>query len=141
LKSTGPKSPKGKGRSRLNSLKHGLSANLDSLPGESMRAHRARLDRWASRLEPRDALDRTRHEQAVRLSWRLDRSERRYVAKVTCKAATADSERAEAIAHEVLALYRRRRNAAGADPNRKRKPGAHEIPGGEGDVTQESQTG
>ena len=34
-KSTGPRTPRGKARSRLNGLKHGLTASIGILPGES----------------------------------------------------------------------------------------------------------
>jgi hypothetical protein len=60
-RSTGPRTPEGKSRSRLNALKHGLTARTLVLPGEDPEAFRGRLEAfvcvlltpyWRPRHEP-----------------------------------------------------------------------------------------
>ena len=43
-KSTGPKTPEGKNRSKFNAMKHGMDAKTPVLPGEDAEAYR-RADR------------------------------------------------------------------------------------------------
>jgi len=43
-KSTGPRTPEGKSRSRFNRLQHGLAATVPVLPGEDPAAFQARVD-------------------------------------------------------------------------------------------------
>ncbi len=75
-KSTGPKTPQGKMRSRMNALKHGLDAEILILPGEQEAEYREREGAWAASHPPRDPLEAELLEQAVQLSWRFDRAER-----------------------------------------------------------------
>ena len=75
-KSTGPRTPEGKGRSRFNAIKHGIRAATPVLPGEDVDALNARLDRWTADLSPRDDVERFLVHRAVRLSWQLDRADR-----------------------------------------------------------------
>jgi len=103
-KSTGPKTGEGKCRARLNSLKHGLTAKLDVLPGENPKAYRARLDAWTAGLRPDNEFERDLLKRAVRISRQLAWAQRAYVARATAKFEDAGSERAHAIADEVLAL-------------------------------------
>jgi hypothetical protein len=69
--STGPRSPQGKMRSRLNALKHGMRAKTDVLPGEDAAAFDARLRRWTADLAPRDDVEAFLVRRAVQLSWQL----------------------------------------------------------------------
>ncbi len=75
-KSTGPRSASGKSRSRMNALKHGLDAQTLILPGEQESEYLERLDSWTGVYPPRDPLEQSLVEQAVRLSWQLDRADR-----------------------------------------------------------------
>ena len=50
LKSTGPRTPEGKKRSKFNALKHGLSAKTLVLPGEDPLAFQGRIDAWTASL-------------------------------------------------------------------------------------------
>jgi hypothetical protein len=60
----------------MNALKHGLHARTIVLPGEDAAAYQARLDTWRAEVKPRDALEESLLEQAVGLSWQLDRADR-----------------------------------------------------------------
>src|SRR5262245_54685440 len=64
-KNTGPRTPEGKNRSRLNGLKHGLTAQTPVLPGEDPRAYQARLETWTADLQPRTDLERFLIERVV----------------------------------------------------------------------------
>jgi hypothetical protein len=75
-KSCGPKTAAGKVRSRMNALKHGLDAETLILEGEDEAAYRRRHEAWTAVGPPRDGLEATLIDQAVRLSWRLDRANR-----------------------------------------------------------------
>jgi hypothetical protein len=59
----------------LNALKHGLDAKTMILPGEDATAYQARLDTWRAEVQPRNALEESLLEQAVDLSWQLDRAD------------------------------------------------------------------
>jgi hypothetical protein len=52
-RSTGPRTPEGKARSRFNAVKHGMSATPPVLPGEDPDAFRRRREAWAEALSPR----------------------------------------------------------------------------------------
>ncbi len=75
-KSTGPSTPSGKLRSRMNALKHGLDAQTVILAGENESDDRDRLAAWMAHYRPRNPLEASLVEQAVQLSWRLDRADR-----------------------------------------------------------------
>src|SRR5689334_855369 len=67
-KSTGPKTPEGKNRSKFNALKHGLSAKTLVLPGEDGEAFQGRLDAWTNDLAPRNDLEHDLVGRAVQVS-------------------------------------------------------------------------
>jgi hypothetical protein len=109
-KSTGPKTIDGKKRSRMNALKHGLDAETLILPGEDPAAFRDRLDAWRSGHPPRSPREEDLLEQAVRLSWRLDRADRAldaYLAERLARDEDARRQRAEAQAVEAVEIGRR----------------------------------
>jgi hypothetical protein len=75
-RSTGPKSAGGKSRLSMNALKHGLDAEKLILPGENEAEYQERLESWSAAQPPRDSLEASLLEKAVRLSWQLDRADR-----------------------------------------------------------------
>ncbi len=75
-RSTGPTSARGKANSRMNALKHGLDAETLILPGEREADYQDRREAWVAKFPPRDPLEASLLEQAVRLSWQLDRADR-----------------------------------------------------------------
>jgi hypothetical protein len=60
----------------MNALKHGLDAETLILPGEDEARYQDRREAWAAAYPPRDTLEASLLEQAVGLSWRLDRADR-----------------------------------------------------------------
>jgi hypothetical protein len=105
-KSTGPRTPEGKARSRFNALKHGCRARSPILPGEDADAFRRRLDAWNGDLEPRDRVEQFLVHRAVQLSWQLERADRA-LAKGLDDARSAEVDRLAQLADEVAALGRR----------------------------------
>jgi hypothetical protein len=75
-KSTGPRTPAGKRRSRLNAIKHGLCARIPVLPGEDADAFRCRVDGFMDALQPRDDVELFLAEQAALAAWRAQRADR-----------------------------------------------------------------
>src|SRR5262245_19648935 len=106
-KSTGPKTAEGKARCRFNALKHGLTARTAVLPGEDPEAYEARLDGWTAGLRPANDVEGFLVEQAVRLSWQIDRADRAETARLATNTLHAPVEEAHAQADEVLVLGRR----------------------------------
>src|SRR5262245_34479657 len=74
--STGPRSPQGKERSRLNVIKHGMSARTPVLPGEDAEAFRRRVEDWTADLAPLNSVERFLVERAAMDSWKLERADR-----------------------------------------------------------------
>src|SRR5262249_23563300 len=74
--STGPRSPQGKERSRLNAIKHGMSARTPVLPGEDAEAFRRRVEDWTADPAPRNAVERFLVERAAMDSWKIERADR-----------------------------------------------------------------
>jgi hypothetical protein len=72
-KSTGPRTPEGKDRSRLNAVSPGLTAQTSVLPGED----RSELEELSAslmrQLDPRGVLQRLVAERIVSLAWKLRR--------------------------------------------------------------------
>ncbi len=91
-RSTGPCTLRGKSRSRLNAVTHGLTAETLILPGEDPRAFQRRLDDWTAQLEPANAFEHDLVRQVVTLSWRLDRAERVQDALIADSLGTSTAE-------------------------------------------------
>ena len=70
-RSTGPRTPRGKKRSSLNALKHGLSARTALLETEDRCAYEMHVAELEEELQPRTALQRMLFDEIVSLSWRL----------------------------------------------------------------------
>jgi hypothetical protein len=75
-KSTGPRTPEGKGRSKFNATKHGLTARSVLLPGEDPSQLAARQQQLIDDLQPRHSAEITAIELMAGAIWRSDRSER-----------------------------------------------------------------
>ena len=56
-KSTGPRTPEGKSRSRFNALKHGMTAKTLVLPGEDADVLQQRIEAWTSDLQPQNEVE------------------------------------------------------------------------------------
>ena len=77
-KSTGPKSDKGKAKSRENALKHGLRAFtlMPTLPSEDPKRIDERIQEWMDDVQPRNARERELTAQAAWLTIDLERAQR-----------------------------------------------------------------
>jgi hypothetical protein len=74
LKSTGPRSPEGKARSRFNSVTHGLTANQVCLPGESRAEYAQRRLEYFEDYRPATLLEADVLDDYVAARWRKDRA-------------------------------------------------------------------
>jgi hypothetical protein len=72
-KSTGPRTPTGKSRSKLNALKHGLTANTPVLPDEDPAAFEAFQQQLWDDCQPVTAREGMLVEELVGVAWRLRR--------------------------------------------------------------------
>jgi hypothetical protein len=73
-RSTGPKTPEGKARSRCNAFKHGLTGEGVVLPNEDAAEVERRLAAFQDELKPSGEIGRSLVRRAAFLSVRLDRS-------------------------------------------------------------------
>src|SRR5262249_19244582 len=105
-RSCGPRTPEGKARSRMNSLKHGLTAELVVLPGEDPERLEARAAARKEELKPQGELQDYLVERAVHQSWQLDRIDRAIAAKLKLNASFGDLDRDQAETDEALDLGR-----------------------------------
>ena len=71
--STGPKTPEGKAASRLNALKHGLTAELAVIPGEHTDLFDQTAQDFLDHLQPVGPVETLLVQQIVMASWRLVR--------------------------------------------------------------------
>ena len=72
-KSTGPRTPRGKEKSSLNAVRHGLTAQSSVLPGEDPAQLEALSDSLMKQLKPRGMVQRLMAERIVSLAWKLRR--------------------------------------------------------------------
>jgi hypothetical protein len=103
-KSTGPKTPEGKSRSRFNAVKHGMSAKTLVLPGEDPEALQQRIEAWTADLAPRNDVEQYLVDRAVQVSWQLDRADRADTARLTHIIRTATADETLRQGEEALAL-------------------------------------
>ena len=77
-KSTGPKSDKGKSKSRENALKHGLRSFtlMPTLPSEDPKRIDERIQEWMDDVQPRNTRERELTAQAAWLTIDLERAQR-----------------------------------------------------------------
>ena len=106
-KCTGPKSTAGKKRSRLNAVKHGLTAQIPVLPGEDPTQFHTRVDGYKTDLQPRGTLENDLVEQMAQQAWQIDRALTADAARLTIKIQTAAAESAVRDADQAAALGQR----------------------------------
>jgi hypothetical protein len=75
-RSKGPRTARGKARSRLNAVTHGLTAKTLILAGVEEPEYQRRRAAWRAELAPCNPYEEELVRQAVSLSWRLDRADR-----------------------------------------------------------------
>jgi hypothetical protein len=99
LKSTGPRTPKGKAAVRLNALKHGLLSQEILLPGEDGEALRELRERLRAELQPVGELENLLVDRIIDTFWRLGRLGRVETGIFTYELYGQLAERAEKEAH------------------------------------------
>ena len=72
-RSTGPRTPEGKEKSKFNAVRHGLTAQASVLPGEDPDQLEALSKDLMRQLEPRGMVQRLMAERIVSLAWKLRR--------------------------------------------------------------------
>lgn len=88
-KSTGPRTPEGKSRTRFNRLEHGLRAEEVVLPGEDPAAFEAERRAWFDDWKPTSHTRAVLVERAAAASWRLRRCVRAEAARLRARAEDA----------------------------------------------------
>jgi hypothetical protein len=73
IKSTGPASPRGKVRSSLNALRHGLTARVVVLPSEDLNAYEAFSREIVDSLDPQTPVERQFAQTVADNQWRINR--------------------------------------------------------------------
>ncbi len=92
LRSTGPRTPEGKGRSRANGLKHGLAGEGLVLPEGDAAEVARRTGALEAEMRPRTELGRILVGRVAFLSVRLERSERHEMAAVAGNVRNAEAD-------------------------------------------------
>src|ERR1700677_1295172 len=103
-KSTGPRTEKGKERSRLNAVTYGLRAETLVLLDEDPQALEGRKEAWRASLSPRDDVEQSTVDDAVEYAWLRDRARRAQAARLATHIANAGVDQAKREADEVLRL-------------------------------------
>jgi hypothetical protein len=106
-KSTGPRTPEGKNRSKFNALKHGMTAKTLVLPGEDAEAFQERIDAWTNDLQPRNDFERDLVVRAATVYWQLERADRADAARLTGIIHHAPAEEHRRQADQAAALGQR----------------------------------
>ncbi len=101
--SRGPKSPETKLRSRMNALKHGMTARI-LLPGEDEDAFRRHVADFLDALEPRNAAEAALAEQAALATWQIRRGERGEASRVAAAVRAAEASAGLENKDEVAAM-------------------------------------
>ncbi len=91
-RSTGPRTPEGKARSRRNSLKHGMTGAGIVLPSEDEAKIAARFTDFEADLNPKNGLARYLVERTALLSVRIDRCARQESALLSEKVIQAEAD-------------------------------------------------
>src|SRR3954447_9525080 len=103
-RSTGPRSPEGKARSKFNRVIHGCYSDEAILPGEDGDALEHRLTTWAAELGAATEPERYAAARAVHASWKLDRCQRAEAQILTRQVHDAEEGYDDRLAAEVERL-------------------------------------
>jgi hypothetical protein len=106
-KSTGPRTPEGKSRSRFNRLQHGLASTVPVLPGEDPAAFQARVDAVMESFAPQNQVEFDLLERVASTSWSLERARRAEAAQLCHKIRHAAIEREQTEKEEAIGLGER----------------------------------
>jgi hypothetical protein len=105
-RSHGPTSPEGKAHSRMNALKHGMTARLPVLPGEDPETFRQHVEGIVDSLIPRGPLELALAEQVALSLWKIERAERVEAARGAAALRAAEARAEDRRQEELAALGR-----------------------------------
>ncbi len=106
-RSTGPRTPEGKSRSRFNGLRHGLAATVRVLPGEDPAAFQARVDAVVESFAPQNQVQVNLLERVAATTWSLERATRAEAAQLCHKIRHDAIEREQKEKEEALVVGQR----------------------------------
>ncbi len=106
-KSTGPRTEAGKARSRMNAVKHGMTARVVLLPDEKPAEFRGWMTGYFDSLKPRNQLEIGQVERIAYLKWQLDRAIRAQSARLCEQAHSGAEEKRNRVEQEVGELTRK----------------------------------
>jgi hypothetical protein len=107
VKSSGPRTPEGKNRSRFNGLKHGLTASIPVIPGEDPAAYEARLEAMIESMAPRNQVELDLLGKVAAATWSLERATRAEAAQISHRVRNEAIERERRQEDDVIALGQR----------------------------------
>ena len=100
----GPVSPEGKTRSRMNAVKHGMTARIPVLPGEDPETFRQHVEGIVDSVVPRNPLELGLAEQAALSLWKIERAERVEATRVAATVRAAEAHADDHQQEELCAL-------------------------------------
>ena len=103
-KSRGPTSAGGKGRSRYNALKHGMTAKTVLLPGDDPQEFAGRLRYLQDDLQARNSLEAVVIERLAGDLWKSDRSDRSFCNRINFRLRHESDDQARKDADEAVEL-------------------------------------
>jgi hypothetical protein len=106
-KSTGPRTPEGKSRSRFNGVKHGLTATIPVIPGEDPAFYQARIEAMIESLPPRNQVELDLLGRVAAATWSLERATRAEAALISQRIKDETIERQRREEDEAIALGQR----------------------------------
>jgi hypothetical protein len=106
-KSTGPRTPEGKSRSRFNGLKHGLTAAVPVIPGEDPAVYEARLEAMIESSPPRNQVELDLLGRVAATTWSLERATRAEAAQISQRIKDEIIDRQRREEDEAIALGQR----------------------------------
>jgi hypothetical protein len=106
-RSTGPRTPEGKCRSRFNRLQHGLAATVPVLPGEDHAAFQSRVDAVVESFAPQNQVEFDLLERVAASTWSFERATRAETARLCHNIRHDAIEREQREKEESVALGQR----------------------------------
>ena len=103
-KSTGPKTQEGKRKSRVNAIKHGLTAKIVLLPEENAAEFKQLMVGWFDAKKPQDQSEASLVERAAYTLWQIDRVNRAQSARLWLRADGHADDEATRAEQEVAEL-------------------------------------
>ena len=108
--STGPRTDRGKQRSSMNAVKHGLTANTDIIPGDKPYSYKSFRHQLLLELSPQSLIEQILADRIIGASWRLKRIPK-LESSIFREMRTKESQPAPALAELAIALANAKKSA------------------------------